>query len=85
MYNELIKMTATGLLRKKAKDLKKKDANATGSDDAGGRALEAIAEGIDSIDLSGATNPKSLKNIGETFIAVGEKLVEESAKAAKEG
>ncbi len=83
-YENLIKSVAVEIIRTKAKSLKKRDTDNVGADDAGGRALDALASGLNTIDLSGATNPKSLRNIGLTLVAVGEKLQEEADTAEEE-
>ncbi len=75
---DVIKGILTNILRAKGKQMQRKDANRSGADDAGGRSMEAIADAVDTIDLSGATNPKSLRNIGAALIAAGEKLTEEA-------
>ena len=80
MYSEILKIAATTALRTEGKRLKKKDSNSSGSDDAGGRALEAIADGLDAMDFSNIDSAKSLRNIGAGLVAVGEKLQEEAER-----
>ncbi len=81
MYTDFIKMTAVSLLNAKGKALRNKDANDVGADDAGGRALQVLATAVESVDFEHISDAKSLKNIGKTLVAIGERLQEESAKA----
>ena len=80
MYGQILKALAVSEIKNQGKKLRDKDANNTGGDDAGGRALEAIAEGIDAMDLSGITNPKSLRNIGKALEAAGKQIQAEAEK-----
>jgi hypothetical protein len=81
MYATLIKTIAAAQIKAEGKKLRDKDANNTGKDDAGGRALEAIGAGIDAIQLGEMTNPASLANIGKVFVAVGNQLQAEADRA----
>jgi hypothetical protein len=58
------------------------DKNSTGKDDAGGRALLALADAVDTVEFT--DNPKALRNIGKAMIAAGNKLME-SADEIEEG
>lgn len=78
MWGTLGKAILISEIKDQATKLRKKDANDTGNDDAGARALDALAAGVELIDLTGVTNPKSLKNIGMVLVAVGQKLIDES-------
>lgn len=83
MYKQILIEIAEAELRRQGKKLRDKDSNTTGNDDAGGRALEAIAEAIDTVELDEMTNPASLRNIGRALVAAGEKLQAEADRAEK--
>ena len=80
LYIDLMKGTLVSYIKGEGGKLRRKDADNVGNDDAGGRALEAIAEGIDTIDFSHIQDAKSLKNIGIALEAVGKKLQDEAGK-----
>lgn len=83
MYQEIIISSGIAVLKNEGKKLRKRDADSVGADDAGGRSLEAIAAGLETVDFSNITSAKSLRNIGIAMVAAGEKLQEEAAKVEK--
>ncbi len=80
MYADIIKMVAVAEINRQGDNLIKKDTNNMGGDDAGGRSLKAIAKAVDTVDVSGITNPKSLRNIGRALEAAGLELQKEADK-----
>lgn len=69
-------------LKKRGKKQVDKDKNSTGKDDAGGKALLALADAVSTIDIT--DNPKSLRTIGKAMVAAGLKL-QESADEIEDG
>lgn len=81
IYIDLLTGTVISYIKKEGKKLRDKDTNTTGGDDAGGRSLEAIAAGLETIDFSHIKEAKSLHNIGVALEVAGRKLQAEAANA----